>query len=74
VARILLRLAIAARGGWLAATPAPGLIRVASVAGAVHCSLVLGLLNALVRPVLLIRTLPLALFACFDVAGPRPGD
>jgi putative membrane protein len=59
VARILLRLAVTALAVWLAATLFPGLVRVDSIEGAILFSLVLGLLNALVRPVLFILTLPL---------------
>jgi putative membrane protein len=59
VARILLRLAVTALAVWLAATLFPGLVRVDSLEGAVLFALVLGLLNALVRPVLVILTLPL---------------
>jgi putative membrane protein len=59
VARILLRLAVTALAVWLAATLFPGLVRVDSLEGAVLFALVLGLLNALIRPVLVILTLPL---------------
>ena len=59
MARILLRLAVTALAVWLAATLFPSLVRVDNVEGAVLFALVLGLLNAVVRPVLLILTLPL---------------
>jgi len=61
VARILLRLAITALAVGLAAVLFPGLVRVDNGEGAVLFALVLGLLNAFVRPVLLILTLPLTL-------------
>jgi putative membrane protein len=59
VARILLRLVVTALAVWLAATLFPGLVRVDDVQGAILFALVLGLLNAVVRPVLLVLTLPL---------------
>jgi len=59
VARILLRLAVTALAVWLAATLFPDLVRIDSAEGAILFALVLGLLNAIVRPVLLVLTLPL---------------
>ncbi len=59
--RILLRLAATALAVWLAATVFPNLVRVENFEAAILFSVVLGLLNAVVRPILLILTLPLTL-------------
>jgi putative membrane protein len=61
VARILLRLAVTALAVWLAATIFRGFVEVEDVQAAILFSLVLGLLNAFVRPVLLVLTLPFTL-------------
>jgi putative membrane protein len=61
VVRILLRLAVTALAVGLAATLFPGLVQVENVGAAVLFALVLGLLNALVRPVLLVLTCPFTL-------------
>jgi putative membrane protein len=58
---ILLRLVITALGVWLAATLFRGYVTVHSVEAALLFSIVLGLLNAFVRPVLLLLTLPFTL-------------
>ena len=59
--RILLRLAITALAVWLAATLFQGYVVVADVLAAILFSVVLGLLNAFVRPVLFLLTLPFTL-------------
>jgi putative membrane protein len=61
VAYFLLRLVVTALAVWLAATLFPGHIRVQSAEAALLFSLVLGVLNAFLRPVLLLLTLPLTL-------------
>ena len=59
--RILLRLAVTALAVWLAATLFQGYVAVADVQAAILFSIVLGLLNAFVRPVLFLLTLPFTL-------------
>ena len=59
--RILLRLVITALAVWLAATLFPNYVTVRSVEATLLFSLVLGVLNAFVRPVLLLLTLPFTL-------------
>ena len=61
VVRILLRLAVTALAVGLAAAIFPGLVRVEDVGAAILFALVLGVLNALVRPMLLLLTCPLTL-------------
>jgi hypothetical protein len=61
LARILLRLAVTALAVWLAATLFQGYVAVADVQAAILFSIVLGLLNAFVRPVLFLLTLPFTL-------------
>jgi putative membrane protein len=56
--RFLLRVAIAALGLWLATVLVTG-FTIASPGSLVLAALVLGICNALVRPVLLILTLPI---------------
>ena len=56
--RFLLRAAIAALGLWLA-TELVGGIRIATPGALVLAALLLGICNALVRPVLVILTLPI---------------
>ena len=58
--RFLLRVLINAAAIWVVAWIVPG-IEVRSVMVALGAGLVLGLVNALVRPVLLVLTLPLTL-------------
>ncbi len=59
MARLLFRLVITALAVWLAAALFQGYVVVQDVAAAVFFSIVLGLLNAFVRPILLLLTLPL---------------
>ena len=59
--QILLRLVITALSVWLAATLFPGYVQVQSVEATLLFSIVLGLLNAIVRPVLLLLTCPFTL-------------
>lgn len=59
MARVLLRLAVTALAVWLAAVLFPGFVTVKDPAAAVFFSIILALLNALVRPVLFLLTLPL---------------
>jgi len=61
VAQILLRLVVTALAVWLAAVLFPGYVQVRSVEAALLFSIVLGLLNAVVRPVLLLLTCPFTL-------------
>jgi putative membrane protein len=61
VARFLLRVVISAVAVLAAQAVFPDLVRVAGLAEALIFALVLGLLNALVRPVLLLLTCPLNL-------------
>jgi putative membrane protein len=61
VTRFLLRLLVSAAAVLAAQAVFPTYIRVAGVAEAILFALVLGLLNALVRPVLLLVTCPLNL-------------
>ena len=61
VVRILLRLVITALAVWLAATLFPSHVIVQSVEAALLFSIVLGLLKSVVRPVLLLLTLPFTL-------------
>jgi putative membrane protein len=61
LARILLRLAVTALAVWLAATLFQGYVVVADVQAAILFSIVLGLVNAFVRPVLFLLTLPFTL-------------
>lgn len=56
----LLRFLIAALGLWLAAEIVPG-VHVASVGTLVVAALLLGIVNAVVRPVLVLLTLPITL-------------
>ena len=58
IVRFLLRAAIAALGLWLATVVISG-FSIASPGSLVLAALVLGICNALVRPVLLILTLPI---------------
>jgi putative membrane protein len=57
---LLYRLAITALGLWAAATIVPG-IAIAGVGSLIVAALLLGLVNALIRPIILILTLPLTL-------------
>ena len=59
--RLLVRLVITSVAVWLADTLFPGYVVVRSVEAALLFSIVLGLLNAFVRPVLLLLTLPFTL-------------
>jgi putative membrane protein len=60
MARFLLRVLFAAAGLWLAARIVPG-IHVASLGSLIAAALILGVVNAIVRPILIILTLPLTL-------------
>jgi putative membrane protein len=55
--KFLLRLVISALGLWLAARIVPG-IRVDSLGSLIAAAIVLGIVNALVRPILIVLTLP----------------
>jgi putative membrane protein len=55
---ILIRLAITALAVWLAATLFPGLVSAENTTALILFAIVLGLLNAVVRPILLLLTLP----------------
>ena len=57
---IILRIAITALGLWLAATIVPG-IRIATPGTLVLAALLMGVVNALVRPLALLLTLPLTI-------------
>lgn len=57
---LLVRLAIVALGLWLASAIVPG-IRVEGVGTLVVAALVLGLVNALVRPLVVLVTLPITI-------------
>ena len=59
--QLLLRLVITAAAVWLAATLFPNHIQVRSVEAALLFAVVLGVLNAVVRPILFFFTLPLTL-------------
>ena len=59
--RFILRLAIVTLAVLLAANVFPGQIAVSSVEGVIIFSLVLGVLNAFLRPILLLFTLPLTI-------------
>jgi putative membrane protein len=59
--QLLLRLVITAAAVWLAATLFPNQIQVRSVEAALLFAVVLGVLNAVVRPILFFFTLPLTL-------------
>ncbi len=56
----LLRLAINALGLWVAETVVPG-IHISGVGHLVVAALLLGIVNAVIRPILLLLTLPLTL-------------
>jgi putative membrane protein len=58
--RFLLRAAIAAFGLWLAAEAVPG-IRIHGAGTLAGAALLLGLVNAVVRPVLVLLTLPITI-------------
>jgi len=57
---VVFRLVITALGLWAAATIVPG-IKIAGVGSLIVAALLLGLVNAVIRPVILILTLPLTL-------------
>ncbi len=57
---LLFRLIITALGLWLAATIVPG-IRIDGIGHLIVAALVLGIVNAVIRPIILILTLPLTL-------------
>ena len=59
---ILIRMLITAAGLWLASVLIPG-IDVASGATLILAALVLGIVNAVVRPVLVVLTLPITLLS-----------
>ena len=59
--QLLLRLVITAAAVWLAATLFPNQVQVRSVEAALLFAVVLGVLNAVVRPILFFFTLPLTL-------------
>ena len=61
MAQILVKLVVTALAVWLAASLFPGQIQVRSAEAAVLFAVVLGFLNAIVRPVLLVLTLPFTL-------------
>ena len=56
----LVRVLVAALALWLAAVLVPG-VEVASVTGLLFAALLLGIVNALVRPLVVLLTLPLTL-------------
>lgn len=58
---LLIRWAITAFALWLTATLLPQLITIRSAGAALIAALVLGLVNAIVRPVLILLTLPFTL-------------
>ena len=58
--RFLLRAAAAAFGFWIASRVVPGL-HVGGLANLIWAGIVLGLLNAVVRPILILLTLPLSI-------------
>jgi putative membrane protein len=60
IAGLLIRALIVALGLWLASLIVPG-IHVYSLASLVAAAVILGVLNAVVRPVLVLLTLPLTL-------------
>ena len=55
---LLIRWIVTALALWLTATIVPGLVTIRSAGAAIIAALVLGLVNAIVRPVLLLLTLP----------------
>ncbi|HEV8480130.1 MAG TPA: phage holin family protein [Candidatus Eisenbacteria bacterium] len=55
---LLIRWVVTALALWLTAVIVPGLVSIHSVGAAIIAALVLGLVNAIVRPVLLLLTLP----------------
>jgi len=55
---LLIRWIITALALWLTATIVPGLVTIRSAGAAIIAALVLGLVNAIVRPILLLLTLP----------------
>ena len=55
---LLIRWVVTALALWLTATIVPGLVTIRSAGAAIIAALVLGLVNAIVRPVLLLLTLP----------------
>src|SRR5262249_61069805 len=55
---LLIRWIITALALWLTATIVPGLVTIKSAGAAIIAALVLGLVNAIVRPILLLLTLP----------------
>jgi len=57
---LFFRLVITALGLWIAATIVPG-VTIAGVGSLIVAALLLGLVNAVIRPVILILTLPLTL-------------
>ncbi len=57
---LLFRLVITALGLWAAATIVPGMA-IAGIGSLIVAALLLGLVNAIIRPVILILTLPLTL-------------
>ena len=57
---LLFRLVITALGLWAAATVVPGMA-IAGIGSLIVAALLLGLVNAIIRPVILILTLPLTL-------------
>ncbi len=63
MARLLLRLVVTALAVGLAAVIFPGLVIVKDAQAAILFALVLGLLNAFVRPVILLLTVPLTLLS-----------
>ncbi|HKA24185.1 MAG TPA: phage holin family protein [Candidatus Eisenbacteria bacterium] len=55
---LLIRWIITALALWLTATIVPGLVTIKNAGAAILAALVLGLVNAIVRPILLLLTLP----------------
>jgi putative membrane protein len=55
---LLIRWVVTALALWLTATIVPGLVTIKSAGAAIIAALVLGLVNAIVRPILILLTLP----------------
>ncbi|MDE2356577.1 MAG: phage holin family protein [Alphaproteobacteria bacterium] len=60
MARFIIQALAAALGFWLASRLVPG-VRVGGVGGLIVAGVVLGILNALVRPILIVLTIPFTL-------------
>ena len=58
--RFILQALLAALGFWMASRVLRGVVHVDDIASLIEAGLVLGLLNALVRPILIVLTLPLS--------------